>query len=324
MSFRSFIYYCALCGGCTALVGWFIGRLPLDEWIFTPLLQSMKDDDAREFLKAVGVAGFRGMMLGILVALGLGILDAMLSPGKGCVRLFGRVTVAVMVGGMGGLLGGAIGQAFFGWFKLSVFQVLGWTFTGFMIGAAPGMYDLLERLLTRERMGGAIRKLIHGLIGGFVGGFLGGLVSLLLTFIGTLVFRENAATFWTPFAAGFIALGMCIGLLIGTAQVVLKEAWLKIESGRRAGREVLLTKPSITIGRAESCDIGLFGDPTVERKHARIVLQGNRYLVEDADTPTAPISTASASTARGRCVRATRSASATARCAFGESAKRPA
>ncbi len=183
------------------------------------------------------------------------------------------------------LLGGAIGQAFVGWVKLSVFLVLGWTFTGFMIGAAPGLYDLLERLLTRERMGGAIRKLIHGLIGGFVGGFLGGLVSLLLTFIGTLVFRENAATFWTPFAAGFIALGMCIGLLIGTAQVVLKEAWLKIESGRRAGRELLLSKPSITIGRAESCDIGLFGDPQVERNHARIVLQGNRYLVEDADTP---------------------------------------
>ena len=99
------------------------------------------------------------------------------------------------------------------------------------------------------------------------------------------VFREAAADFWSPLATGFVILGVCIGLLIGTAQVVLKEAWLKIESGRRAGREVLLTKPSITIGRAESCDIGLFGDAAVERMHARILLQGNRYLLADEDTP---------------------------------------
>jgi hypothetical protein len=154
-----------------------------------------------------------------------------------------------------------------------------------MIGAAPGMYDLLERLLRKENRAGAVRKLIHGLIGGLIGGFLGGLIFLALLSLGAVVFREEAANFWTPVAAGFIALGMCIGLLIGTAQVILKEAWLKIESGRRAGREVILSKPAITIGRAESCDIGLFGDPTVERLHARILLQDNRYLLADENTP---------------------------------------
>jgi hypothetical protein len=100
-----------------------------------------------------------------------------------------------------------------------------------------------------------------------------------------VVFREEVANFWTPFAAGFIALGMCIGLLIGTAQVVLKEAWLKIESGRRAGRELILSKPAITIGRAEACDIGLFGDPAIERTHARILLQNNRFVLTDENTP---------------------------------------
>jgi MFS family permease len=182
-------------------------------------------------------------------------------------------------------VGGAIGQAFYGFFQYSAFLVVGWTFTGLMIGAAPGMYDLLERLLRKENRAGAVRKLIHGLIGGFVGGFLGGLIFLALQYLGALVFREVVTDPWTPVAAGFIALGLCIGLLIGTAQVVLKEAWLKIESGRRAGRELILSKPAITIGRAESCDIGLFGDPTVERTHARILLQNNRYLVADENTP---------------------------------------
>ena len=47
---------------------------------------------------------------------------------------------------------------------------------------------------------------------------------------------------------------------------------------------VLLCKhpPIITIGRAEACDIGLFGDPTIERLHARILQQGERYLIADA------------------------------------------
>jgi len=266
MSFRAFIYYCALCGGCTALIGFFLGQC-----------LAIENDIAR--------AAFQGLLLGTLVALGLGILDGILSPGKGCFRLLGRVVVAVLVGGFGGVIGGAVGQAFFHWFQLSIFLVFGWTFTGFMIGAAPGTYDMLERLVSGETKGGAGRKLIHGLIGGFVGGFLGGLVYLLLKFMGDAVFPEYVSIFWTPVAAGFIALGMCIGLLIGTAQVVLKEAWLKIESGRRAGRQLILSKPAITIGRAESCDIGLFGDPTVERTHARILLQNNRYLVADENTP---------------------------------------
>ena len=50
-------------------------------------------------------------------------------------------------------------------------------------------------------------------------------------------------------------------------------------NGFRPGRQILLTRPETTIGRAESCDIGLFGDPAVERLHARItreVLQGRK------------------------------------------------
>ena len=83
---------------------------------------------------------------------------------------------------------------------------------------------------------------------------------------------------------GLVILGMCIGLLIGLAQVVLKEAWLKVEAGFRAGREVMLTKDETTIGRAESCDIGLFGDNTVERLHARIERKNNQYVLADVET----------------------------------------
>ena len=81
-----------------------------------------------------------------------------------------------------------------------------------------------------------------------------------------------------------MALGLCIGLLIGVAQVILKEAWVKVEAGFRPGRELIVSKGEIVIGRAESCDIGLFGDNSVERTHARILRKGDRYLLVDSDT----------------------------------------
>ena len=46
--------------------------------------------------------------------------------------------------------------------------------------------------------------------------------------------------------------------------------------------KLILAKPEITIGRSEGCDIGLFGDPDVDRLHARILHQGDEYLVADA------------------------------------------
>ena len=79
-------------------------------------------------------------------------------------------------------------------------------------------------------------------------------------------------------------LGLCIGLLIGLAQVILKDAWIKVESGFRAGRELMLTKDETTIGRAESCDLGLFGDNAIEKVHARIKRVDGRFLLLDAET----------------------------------------
>ena len=43
---------------------------------------------------------------------------------------------------------------------------------------------------------------------------------------------------------------------IPLAQVVLKEAWIKVEAGFRPGREIMLSKDETLIGKAEGCDIG--------------------------------------------------------------------
>jgi hypothetical protein len=268
MTFRLFIYYCALCGGWAAFVGWGAGM------ILSPS-------------NPLGNIGIRGMWLGLFIALGLGLLDALWNLSLTQVHVIAmRVGVAVLVGCVAGLLGGVVGQLLYGLTHWKVFYIFGWTITGLLVGTSVGVYEVLASVIQQQNYSGSVKKLIKALVGGTAGGIIGGILSLVLTLVFEFVLssREQNAL-WTPSAWGFVALGMCIGLLVGVAQVILMEAWIKVESGRRAGREMILTRERTTIGRAESCDIGLFGDNQIEKLHAIILQAGNRYYVEDEHTP---------------------------------------
>ncbi len=264
MSFRFFVYCCALCGAWAAFAGWGLGRL-------------IAGDDP------LGSAGIKGMCLGMLVALLLGIVDSVWIYSLRQLRhVVPRVLACVLVGTVGGLLGGVAGQWLFERSKnLPFFLLFGWVLTGLMVGVSLGIYDFLRGWVRAEDLSGAGRKLLRGLLGGTLGGLLGGLLSWKLHGAWNQVFPDRA-DLWSPSATGFVALGLCIGLLIGVAQVVLKQSWLRVEAGFRKGRELPLNKPVLTLGRAESCDIGLFGDPGVDRLHARLQQHKDHYLIADA------------------------------------------
>lgn len=268
MSFRFFIYYCALCGGWAAFVGWAFGRL------VEPASEVARD-------------GIRGMFLGLFVALGLSFVDALWNLSLRQVgQVFMRVGTAVLVGCVGGLIGGMLGSALYEKTNLGLFFVFGWTLVGLLVGAAIGVFEILSSVVQQQSVSGSTKKMLKALIGGTLGGLIGGVLALLMRLAWRRVFEgkdENAL--WSPTALGFVALGMCIGLLIGLAQVILKEAWIRIEVGRRAGKEMILTKDKTTIGRAEACDIGLFGDHLIEKLHAWILQSGNRYYLEDGRSP---------------------------------------
>ena len=266
MSFRLFVYYCAVIGAATGFVGWALGRLPHVE-------------------NRVGQAGVQGLFLGLTIALGLGLVDALWNSSGRVGLVMARVAVALVVGAAGGLFGGTLGQLFYDRFQLDLFLLIGWAITGLLVGGSLGAFDFMARLVRNEELRGARRKVVNGLLGGAVGGLLGGFLFLRLQTVWGRVSQEHADDFWSPTATGFVALGACIGLLIGLAQVLLKEAWLRVEAGFRQGRELILAKPEITIGRAEGCDVGLFGDAAVERLHARILRQGDRFLLSDANSP---------------------------------------
>ena len=279
MSFRLFIYYSALAGALSALVGWALGRLTIDD-------------------KSILGTGFKGMALALALAFALSLIDALWNAGLARpLSLLARVTCAVSVGALAGLLGGLLSES------LSVltepadavsesnpwrifFTVVGYVLVGLLIGASLGLFDLLAALIGNRATRSPVRKMRNGIIGGALGGLVGGVLSVLLRAGWDTLFADRETErLWSPSAAAFVALGLLIGLLIGLTQVILKEAWLRVERGFRAGRELILTSDEITIGRAESCDVGLFGDPNVEKLHARILRVGTDYVVSDAGTP---------------------------------------
>jgi hypothetical protein len=257
MSFKVFIYYCALCGGWAAFLSWGIVQL----------IDLGRGGPGGPMLEV----SLRGGLLGMFVAASVGLLDAMLNS-AGSQRLL-RVAVCGGLGLLSGIVGGVVGEVL----KELVSDYLvfvGWMLVGMLIGASIGFYDVIMAMRSGQDIKAAFRKSFNGILGGCIGGFIGGLPFTFL--FGNQTLRNSSLTI------SLVILGVCIGLMIGLAQVILKEAWVKVEEGFRAGRELMLTKEETTIGRAESCDLGLFGDNAIAKLHACIVQQNNRYLLAHA------------------------------------------
>jgi hypothetical protein len=261
MSFRRFIYYSAIAGGWAALAGWALGRPRLSG---NPIVDT----------------GVKGAALGIFVALALGLVDGLWMSARRWVPLTVRTLVAAAGGTVSGFVGGVAGQALYGWFHMPAMWVFGWALTGLLIGASLGFYEIMRSSTWRENASGARRKIINGILGGAVGGAVGGTASLALKSAWAGVFQGRLAEqVLSPSATGFVVLGLSIGLAVGLAQVILKDAWVRVEVGFRAGREMLLSKDETTIGRGENCDIGLFDDPFVSKRHAKILRKEASYIL---------------------------------------------
>lgn len=257
MSFRLFIYYCAACGGWAAFLTWAVAQ--------TLGIRSL----GSAYLRALLIGG----LLGLLVAAAVGAVDARLNAVGPQRRK--RILMCLGIGLVGGMVGALVGEVLHSALHFPV--VFGWVLVGTCVGASIGVFDLVRAVRTKEDRRLPMKKTLNGVYGGLLGGFLGGLPFGFL--------MGNSRIPHGDLAVSLVVLGVCIGLLIGLAQVFLKEAWLKVAKGFRAGRELLLTKDETTIGRAEDCDLGLFGDSGVERLHARILLQNHGYVLADAGTP---------------------------------------
>ena len=145
-------------------------------------------------------------------------------------------------------------------FLLVCARVVGWAVLGLMLGAGVGIAT------------SSPPNILKGAAGGWVGGFIGGLAfDIISVGFGGLPSRM----------IGFSLIGLAIGLFIGLVQELTKNAWLKVESGRLRGREYRLERPVCFAGRAEECEVGLFGDASVLPQHARIEHHGPDFIIKD-------------------------------------------
>ena len=112
-----------------------------------------------------------------------------------------------------------------------------------------------------------------GAVGGLVGGAVGGIAFDL---IGAIAGGGLASRFF-----GEAVTGLAIGLFIGLVQELTKAAWVTVEQGRLRGRQYRIEGARATIGRAEENPIGLFGDPSVQQRHAIIERRGADYVIRN-------------------------------------------
>lgn len=167
----------------------------------------------------------------------------------------------------------------------SPLAVIGRTGALALIGMGMGAGIGYCTLVVRRGIQGAI----GGLIGGGVAGFVFDLVGSMLQGI-TLPMQGavNGAVgeVGAPSRAITAAL-MCgaIALMIGIVEALSKSAWLRLELGRNEGKEWVLDKPMMSLGRHERADIPLFGDANVAPNHAIIQKQGGNYVVVDQGSP---------------------------------------
>ena len=162
-----------------------------------------------------------------------------------------RSAIGLVIGEfvLGGFQGGLIGRA------------VSWAILGLGVGVSQGLASR-----SWQRLG-------YGLIGGTIGGFVGG-------FLFEAMRKGMGNRYDLGQGIGIVMLGAGLGLSLALVEQVLRRAWVQVLRGRQEGRSYLLASKTSALGLDEKAEVGLFGDPTVARKHAEIAVDGRDYVLK--------------------------------------------
>ncbi|KEF34349.1 hypothetical protein RDMS_08090 [Deinococcus sp. RL] len=168
-----------------------------------------------------------------------------------------------------GALSGALAQLFYG-LALNTSDVaprllrgVGWGLLGLGVGLVLGLADR------------SWQKAGRGALGGLVGGTLGGLA--FDSFAGLALSENDTGTFAR--LVGLTVLGAAIGFMLRLSQELFKKAWLLgTTTGPYEGKQYVLTKNVVTVGRSEAQDISLYHDRDVPLRAGQLVRRGKDWL----------------------------------------------
>lgn len=236
---------CALAGAIGALIG-----LYLD-------VELVRADSV--WLRDAGAGLWIGGASGYCLS---GVAAARDGAWRRAARDAGRGAIA---GALGGAIGLVVGEVVIGLIRGGLLgRAASWGILGCGIGSGLG-------LAGRSRQGFAF-----GIVGGSIGGTLGGLAFEVLRV------RLGNRYDWGQ-GVGIVLLGAGLGLALALAEQALRRAWVRVVHGRQEGRDYTLTRSRSALGLDERAEVGLFGDPTVARRHAEIIVAGRDYVLVNLD-----------------------------------------
>jgi hypothetical protein len=182
------------------------------------------------------------------------------------------------VGAMAGLAGGIVVALFINHFtslvlrsnfaqsvaadhRLTLARTATWAILGLFLAMGPG-------IVLRN-----VKRWIIGVLGGLIGGAVGG---LLYDPIAAATHSEALSLL-----AAVVAIGLLSGIGTGLIENAAKAGWVKVTKGLIAGKQFILYRNPTYIGSAPNCEIYLFKDRRVGKRHAAIHLVPGGFELED-------------------------------------------
>lgn len=226
-------------------------------------------------------------LIGALVGLSVGGLDGYYQGTR--TRFIRGLILGLLFGAIGATLGfgmgGTISEAVFG--KMTTIngniasqmlaRIIAFVFMGLFLGLGIGASSL------------NLRKAVQGMVGGGLGAAIAGfLFDPVSAIVGPALLAARGGDEVGIVGRVILSVvqGALIGLFIGIVERVARSAWVRLTLGRNEGKEWILDSGQNFIGRSESCQIPLFGDPNVMPNHACIVRQGpSDFLIADGGSP---------------------------------------
>jgi len=206
-------------------------------------------------------------LCGLFISIGLSVAEPVVDRNMHAAVINGSIGAGLgLVGGLGASLVvdriyHLIGGAEHGMLRQYVAQCVSWAVLGSFVALAPGV-------VAKNR-----KRLLIGLAGGAAGGAIGGiLLEPLSQLTGSPEFGRLAA---------LCCIGAITGAATGIIENVTRTGWLKVTAGPIAGKQFILYRNPTYIGSAPDCQIFLFRDPKVGRRHAAIHLLKGRIEIED-------------------------------------------
>ncbi len=170
-----------------------------------------------------------------------------------------------------GAVGALVGQGFYTILPdAPTSRAWGWALLGIAAGWMLGLAD-------RSRA-----KSVRGALGGFAGGFIGGFAFDVLSGLNF----GGGDTGAVPRLLASAVLGFAIGLMMQLAQQAFKSAWLTgITTGPYEGKQYILAKQTVSVGRSDGNDIGLYREKDLALKAGSFAFSNGQWAYQGEPVP---------------------------------------